>query len=414
MCASKFAIFVVMSIFLMQNLLVIFSVSESVRIPQPDLQVSTEDITFSKTQFSVGEYVNISVRIHNKGNQAAGTFQVRYTDNSSGTFFPPLDTLQGCPEYSEITSETAYLPLIQGVHIITIIADATNLVVESDETNNRASIEIYVGSSQNTITIEHEITPNPCKMNENVWVNGSARLITGQPASNASVKITIDAIGKEYETKTNENGEFFYQFTSPSKVGKYLLNISVNSGEFHGFASDYLEVKRQEYPNLVVREISVSPSTPYTSEKVQISVVIQNKGKENATNVLVEMLIDDSVVGSDEKEKIDSDAKAVSNCTWKAKKGTHNVTVRINGILSQASKSFKVIERTTQSLIPQDMGVYVVVFVILCAVIFVYISSKEKSMKFNHIRKIIKKRDKRKLSSSVSVTDEKETKRGNG
>ncbi|MEM2900791.1 MAG: CARDB domain-containing protein, partial [Thermoplasmata archaeon] len=218
----------------------------------------------------------------------------------------------------------------------------------------------------------------------------------------------IDSIGKEYETKTNENGEFFYQFTSPSKVGKYLVNISVNSGEFHGIASDYLEVKRQEYPNVVVRDISISPSTPYIGEKVQISVVVQNKGKENATNVLIDIFVDDLLVGEDEKSVINPDATAFSNSTWKAKKGSHNVTVKINGVVSQINKSFKVIEKSSQSLIPQNMGIFVVLFVIVCAAIFVYISSKEKNTKFTRIRKIMKRTDKSTRSTSVVISHEKE------
>ncbi len=351
---------------------------EDSRIPQADLEITASDITFSTSDFSAGSYVNISVVVHNIGNAPAGTFQVRYADNATGTFLPLLDTLQGCPEYSETQSTSLWLPITQGVHMITVTADATGLVAESDETNNRASIEVHVGATQSTIIIDEALSPNPCMMNENVWSNGTAELITGQPASNASVVITLDKLDKKYETTTNAAGEFSFQFTSPSKVGKYEVNISVEKEEFRGLTTDILEVKRQEYPDVIVTGISVSPQTPYVGSTAIISATIHNKGAANASDVFVEIFVDGIIAGEESLPNLAAGATSIASVSWVATKGTHNVTLRINNIASAAIKEFNVVERSQPSIIPQSMGFVVVAVVISGAAFFVWYTGRGK------------------------------------
>jgi hypothetical protein len=117
----------------------------AVKIPKPDLQVSTNDMRFDPSSPVANEtLVLINVTIHNIGNIDAVGFFVRFYDGDP-TF--PIGTDQFIPEIlagGNIIVSVWWTALPIGVHNIYVVIDPDDAIEESNETNNIASKPLEV------------------------------------------------------------------------------------------------------------------------------------------------------------------------------------------------------------------------------------------------------------------------------
>jgi PKD repeat protein len=114
----------------------------TVTSPKPDLIISA--LTASNNQAPQGSKVTLTATIKNQGNATAGASQTQFLLDGK-TQIALVNTASLAPGASvkkSITWFTASVP--KGLHTITAIADKSNQVTESDETNNTKSITISI------------------------------------------------------------------------------------------------------------------------------------------------------------------------------------------------------------------------------------------------------------------------------
>jgi hypothetical protein len=110
---------------------------------QPDLTLSSSDIATSKNKIVGGDKVTITATVHNVGTGDATDVKVRFTDNGAqiGTDQTIAAIPAGGTGQAQVVWDTKHL---KGNRTITVTADPGDVIDESDETNNSASITVTV------------------------------------------------------------------------------------------------------------------------------------------------------------------------------------------------------------------------------------------------------------------------------
>ncbi|MFC1961581.1 CARDB domain-containing protein [Chloroflexota bacterium] len=78
-------------------------------------------------------------------------------------------------------------------------------------------------------------------------------------------------------------------------------------------------------PDLIVQEISLTPTGPSKGDIISFDIVIKNRGSSNSRPSKVSFFIDDTTRGDLDVPIINSGATATRTFTWTAKAGTHEV-----------------------------------------------------------------------------------------
>ena len=102
----------------------------------PDLII--DSVTWSPADFSTGGKVNFDVKVKNQGSDMAGSFRVAYYVDGEIAGYQIIGQLDAGATMTESFSCTA----AAGSHAIKIVADSSNQVTESDETNNVKTVNI--------------------------------------------------------------------------------------------------------------------------------------------------------------------------------------------------------------------------------------------------------------------------------
>lgn len=107
-----------------------------------DLAVTPADITLTPARPVAGQTVQVTARFRNQGMEPAQNFTAELFDGAPEAGGVPIasQTLTMAPG-SEQTI-TANWPVASGIHQIFIVLDRANNVIETDETNNRASVKV--------------------------------------------------------------------------------------------------------------------------------------------------------------------------------------------------------------------------------------------------------------------------------
>ncbi len=164
----------------------------------PDLRIGSEDITLSSGPYYEGSLVTITANIANAGFYPATNISLGLYDGnpaSGGTQIGATHFISSID-----AAGSASIPLIfytmgtPGTHVLYIVVDNENIVAETNETNNSASI---------TIDIQEPVLPNPSitandialpssslKEGDRLTVSGTI-LNRGAAASNILVKISV-------------------------------------------------------------------------------------------------------------------------------------------------------------------------------------------------------------------------------
>ena len=131
-----------------------------------DLVIQSETITLSEEKPTEGKTVFFDVPVTNQGKSPAEHFRVCLFDNDPAQGGRPLFDYTGKPEreVSHLKPQTTKIVRLRwdpiknsGKNIIFVKADSSELLAESNENNNTASVEIYVRTKAKLITDGIEI-----------------------------------------------------------------------------------------------------------------------------------------------------------------------------------------------------------------------------------------------------------------
>ncbi|MFA3781696.1 CARDB domain-containing protein [Melioribacteraceae bacterium 4301-Me] len=158
----------------------------------PDLAVSSSDIVFSKTdsEINAGDKITITVTVHNYGNIAANNIIVTAFDGDpdAGGNAPPIGSGSIANIAAGSTGIFAFdytVPFNPEYRTIVVKVDPANVIVESNESNNKAyrsikpSIELLpplaiTVTAPSSLSLQNgNITPNPFNVQLDIFNTGT-------------------------------------------------------------------------------------------------------------------------------------------------------------------------------------------------------------------------------------------------
>lgn len=190
----------------------------TVEITPLDLSVSSPDISFSESNPSEGQSVTISATIHNLGEMSAENTTIHFYDSVS---LIGEDHISFISHHSHGTASIDWTADGEGYHLIKVVVDPFNDMIETDEDNNEATRSLLVGEmwQYGGIIVAGSISPNETYVGSKITVHGNAIYNTtygaGEPVAGADVTVTI--IGCTHETThTIKNGSYTVDIDAPS------------------------------------------------------------------------------------------------------------------------------------------------------------------------------------------------------
>jgi uncharacterized membrane protein len=114
--------------------------------PKPDLKITSQNIKSSKTYPTVGDTVVITANVSNIGAATASNVIVKFYDGT--TDLEKDTTIPSINGSSSKEISVNWTPTTAGDHTIKVVIDKANIITETDETNNEATITITVEALQ--------------------------------------------------------------------------------------------------------------------------------------------------------------------------------------------------------------------------------------------------------------------------
>lgn len=158
----------------------------------PDLAISTADIAYDKsdTDIQAGDLITVSVTVHNYGNITAENVNcIAYEgDPDAGGNAPPIGSgiIPSIPVGGSGTFQFSYrVPTNPEYRFIVVKADPSNLIIESNESNNKATrsikpnnellppLAVFVSAPSSLALIGGNLSPNPFTVQFDVFNTGS-------------------------------------------------------------------------------------------------------------------------------------------------------------------------------------------------------------------------------------------------
>jgi len=294
------------------------SVSEMV-----DLSISSPDIVFSDSNPSEGQVVTLSATIHNVGQRNAKNITVLFVD---------ANTLIGKQQISFIshgshgTTSVEWTAEGEGFHLIKVVVDPDNIIVEADEANNEAIRSILVGEIPffGGIVVNGLVVPNETLAGDTVNVYGNAWYNTtygaGEPVAGADVTITVIGETQQELTYTIADGTYTVDINAPNSPGNYTIAVTVTDFTFWESIEIPLNVIQEEGIDLTLshHNILFAPSDPTENQNTNITATIHNVGTENATNILVAFYDNSKSIGNRIIDSISAGGSEDVTLCWNA------------------------------------------------------------------------------------------------
>jgi subtilase family serine protease len=272
----------------------------------PDLTLGAADITFSTQSPKVGEDVYVYAKIRNIGNHLAQNILVHFYDNRSligQSVMPYVEP--GIPR----TTWIHWTPDLPGPNTVFVIADPTDLIAESNETNNFGSRPIDVLEpllpdllvASALPTIEHPKGGQTIEIEVLVRNTGAS----GAPATILELRDNNSFVGSTVIPPLGPTGAFRTRlsWTAPpvSQDTTRVLTATVDpeakvneTAKANNALSRAVLVGAEPLPDLRLTPSSLLLSTnfPLDNQTVTVYAELENVGSLEARDVIVGFLQD--------------------------------------------------------------------------------------------------------------------------
>ena len=294
----------------------------------PDLII--EEITWHPESVSIQDKVTFTVTIKNQGNYMADCSHVNFYIDGVSRGYQDVYRL----DVGATVSKTFYWRAEEGSHEIKAEADILSKVAESNEANNDKAVDY---STLAPDLVVHSLTRSPAN-----------------PSAGDSVTFTV-AIKNAGEGKAYSSHVAYYiddkYFTSayigplnPGAITQrtFEWEIDKNSHIITAIADSNEKINESDEtnntgntslpalaPDLIVQNITWSPSSPSINQNVTFTVTVKNQGYVDTSLCRIyfdiDLLRNYSYVAG-----ISAGATTTNTFTWKAQGGSHTVTAIID------------------------------------------------------------------------------------
>lgn len=294
----------------------------------PDLII--EQITWMPPEPAIGDTVTFTVTVRNQGEASSGyAYMVYYVDNiqiATGRVNPI--------SYNATDNQTFAWTLTPGEHIVKAFVDITDIVDESDETNNEGSTTLAPFGPDLIIESIGWSRNNP-QAGEMVTFSATVKN-NGSVLSSASiVHLYVDDSSRGYQNipKLSPGANATATFNWKFMPGLHDIQAVTDDTNL------VVEINEQNnemlisypIPDLTFDALTWSPAEPAIGEKVTLTAYAQNIGSLRAEAFQLYFYIDDDVAEQREIPSLDAGALVTEIFEWEATFGPHVLTVMTDG-----------------------------------------------------------------------------------
>ena len=290
-----------------------------------------DSITWSPSEPSVGATVVYTVSVKNRGTVIANSSRVHFYigsaswgDKDGGLIYP---------------GET--LPLTfswfakAGPRDIKAIVDKNNSVPETDEDNNEMTV-LFSVLLPDLIIDDITWSLEEPSISDNVGFTVSVTNQGNAASGNSTVNFYVDnkyldsAWTDELDPGTSENVTFSWI----AKEGTHDIKATVTP---HAVVTESDETNNEKIvtfspslADLIVQNITWSPTLPSVGDKVTFTVTVKNQGTGDSEESGVNLRIDSYYMGYRALEGIDAGDTTGVTFTWRAEAGSHRIKAIVN------------------------------------------------------------------------------------
>ncbi|MEE8413096.1 MAG: CARDB domain-containing protein, partial [Dehalococcoidales bacterium] len=295
----------------------------------PDLII--ESITWEPEESSVGETVTFSVTITNQGriNTSSSTLSYYVGSQDSGTKRTPLIEADA----SVVTTFTWTAD--GGSKLVRVVLDSTNQIAEGDESNNEMTVTFSGTKIPDLIIQSLTWSPENPSVGETMTFSVSIKNVGTGPAGSTQVTYYIDDI-QLASSSINPIAPASSQnitFTWTVQEGSHTIRVNANTNLLIVESNEENNEKTVIYPippDLVIKDITLSPREPGEGDNVTFTVTVWNQGVKPAESFFIGYYIDDNYLGISTAEALGPGATDTSSFVWVATGGRHTLSAIVD------------------------------------------------------------------------------------
>jgi subtilase family serine protease len=283
-------------------------------------------ISWSPENPSIGDKVTFTATIKNQGNEQAVCSNIDlHIDGNS----------RGCQDVGRLdpgasTTRTFTWTAQAGVHTIKAITDTLNLVKEGDETNNDKTVNYSTAAPDFII---NSITWSPTTATENSTVTFTV-IIENQGIGTSDASHVAFYIDDTYQTSVyvgqiDPGGTTTKTFTWAAKAGTHTAKAVANSENNVIESDDTNNTMTVELdlltlkPDLIIQDITWSPSSPLIAHKAIFTVTVKNQGTGDAGRTRLYFHIDSFYKFEQDIYHLDAGATTTASFSWTPQANSH-------------------------------------------------------------------------------------------
>jgi len=252
----------------------------------PDLIV--QNITLSPAEPAIDDTVTITVTVKNQGTTAAGPSYVVCNVDSTILATFPVNQL----EAGTMATATFTWKAEPGSHTIKAVADSSNSVAETNETNNTKT---YTLTTLAVDLIIQSITWSPASPSRGDTVTISVVIknqgSAGSHTTNVNLYIDGSSRGFQDVAAINPGGTVTKTYVWTALSGQHAIKAAVDESNSIRESNDANNDKTADFltspPDLMIDKIAWSPLNPSKNDTVSFNVTVKNQGigRSDATNL---------------------------------------------------------------------------------------------------------------------------------
>ena len=297
----------------------------------PNTDLSIGSIACNPENPLIGDAVNITVTVKNKGPGNAPPSHVAYYMDE--TLLDSVYVREMLPG-STNTIDNIIWYAEYGIHELKILIDCNNSVFETDENNNETTLKLTAAAPDLVIS---NITWMPVNPGTGEEVNFTVTIKNQGNTKAGSSYLTYYVDGQtrgyhfidEIEAGETINRVFTWEMQAASQVFKVIIDEDDDVPEIH----EYNNEKNVYLPSadLLVTDITCSPENPSENTSITFFINIMNQGDGPSPESRIVYYFNGSIYGSRDIEQIQPGAIVTDNFTWTARAGKHELKAVADG-----------------------------------------------------------------------------------
>ncbi len=312
---------------------------------QPDLELTASDLSAGTPTVANPEQVELVARVRNIGTAAANSVVVPFTEGATQLGEVTFPTIG--PRSTGVATLTATLSA--GTHTVTVAADPAAAITELNENNNQATITFEVSPQDrpdlavaaadiafsNSSPLPGEtIQVTAAVRNQGTQVSGDFKLLftRGDPFAGGAILIGEATVAG---LDTNTSAQATVSFTVPRGSHEVFVfvdsdQVIAESSEGNNLASKSIQTAPLPDLRIIPEYIAVSHTNLDSNRAVLVSVVIDNVGLADASNVTVDLIDAQSstLIGGEVISSVAAGASVQTSFVWLAVPGTFSIRAR--------------------------------------------------------------------------------------